>query len=217
MKRRTFLTNSIALSAGIALSGVPRLQSADQTTSDAQWRTFKTKTTIEIAEPAGAVRVWLPVPLIRDTDYYQHIDHSWTGNYKDVRNIKYDSLGTGILFAEWAPDEKVPNLEFVTQFKTRNRQTDFSKPAKVKEDSEILSQFRKPSRLIKTDGIVAETSQKIVNGKKSDLDKARAIYEWIVVNTFRDPKVRGCGVGDISSMLQTENLGGKCADLNGLF
>ena len=71
--------------------------------------------------------------------------------------------------------------------------------------------------LIKTDGIVAETAQKIVNGKKNDLDKARAIYEWIVENTFRDPKVRGCGVGDISSMLRTENLGGKCADLNGLF
>jgi transglutaminase-like putative cysteine protease len=56
-----------------------------------------------------------------------------------------------------------------------------------------------------------------VDGKKNDVDKARAIYEWIVENTFRDPKVRGCGVGDISSMLQTENLGGKCADLNGLY
>ena len=27
----------------------------------------------------------------------------------------------------------------------------------------------------------------------TDLDKARAIYDWIVDNTFRDPKVRGCG------------------------
>jgi hypothetical protein len=43
------------------------------------------------------------------------------------------------------------------------------------------------------------------------------IYEWIVENTFRDPKVRGCGVGDIRSMLETGNLGGKCADLNALF
>src|SRR5262249_46158585 len=36
-------------------------------------------------------------------------------------------------------------------------------------------------------------------------------------NTFRDPKTRGCGVGDIRSMLEAGNLGGKCADLNALY
>ncbi|MGH6982144.1 MAG: transglutaminase-like domain-containing protein, partial [Stellaceae bacterium] len=37
------------------------------------------------------------------------------------------------------------------------------------------------------------------------------------VNTFRDPKVPGCGFGNIAFMLETGNLGGKCADLNALF
>jgi len=50
-----------------------------------------------------------------------------------------------------------------------------------------------------------------------DLEKARAIYEWIVENTFRDPKTRGCGLGDIRFMLESKNLGGKCADLNALY
>ena len=49
------------------------------------------------------------------------------------------------------------------------------------------------------------------------MEKARALYEWIVDNTFRDPKVKGCGLGDIKTMLETKNLGGKCADLNALF
>ena len=39
----------------------------------------------------------------------------------------------------------------------------------------------------------------------------------MVENTFRDPKVRGCGWGDIKSMLESGNLGGKCGDLNALF
>ncbi len=43
------------------------------------------------------------------------------------------------------------------------------------------------------------------------------MYEWIVDNTFRDPKTRGCGVGDIKFMLESKNLSGKCADLNALF
>ncbi len=36
-------------------------------------------------------------------------------------------------------------------------------------------------------------------------------------NTFRDPKVRGCGNGDIRTMIETGNLSGKCADLNALY
>ena len=53
--------------------------------------------------------------------------------------------------------------------------------------------------------------------RASDLEKARAIYDWIVENTFRDPKTRGCGVGDIRFMLESKNLSGKCADLNALY
>jgi transglutaminase-like putative cysteine protease len=38
-----------------------------------------------------------------------------------------------------------------------------------------------------------------------------------VDNTFRDPKTRGCGLGDIRFMLESKNLSGKCADLNALY
>ena len=71
--------------------------------------------------------------------------------------------------------------------------------------------------LIPTDGIVRKTAQEITKGAKGDIQKARAIYEWVVENTFRDPKTRGCGIGDIASMLKTGDLGGKCADLNALY
>jgi transglutaminase-like putative cysteine protease len=64
---------------------------------------------------------------------------------------------------------------------------------------------------------VKATADQITRGSETDLQKAHAIYEWIVENTFRDPKVRGCGVGDIRFMLQSRDLGGKCADLNALY
>ena len=86
-----------------------------------------------------------------------------------------------------------------------------------KENPAVLNYFRQPSKLIRTDGIVATTSKGIVMGLKSDVDKAKAIYEWIVDNTFRDAKVKGCGIGDISTMLESGYLGGKCADLNALY
>src|SRR5258707_586083 len=64
---------------------------------------------------------------------------------------------------------------------------------------------------------LGSTAAEITRGAGTDFERARAIYDWIVDHTFRDPKVRGCGVGDIRFMLESKNLGGKCADLNALF
>src|SRR6202007_139465 len=80
-----------------------------------------------------------------------------------------------------------------------------------------LRHFLRPTKLLPTDGIVKATADEITKGAKTDVEKARAIYEWIVDNTFRNPKTRGCGIGDIRFMLESGDLGGKCADLNALY
>jgi transglutaminase-like putative cysteine protease len=120
---------------------------------------------------------------------------------------------------EWPAGEKAPLVEVVSRFSTRDRAVDLGKPlpSAGKESPAVLKVYTAPTKLMPTDGIVLETAQEIVKGARGDLEKARAIYEWIVENTFRDPKVRGCGIGDIRGMLETKNLGGKCADLNALF
>jgi transglutaminase-like putative cysteine protease len=219
MKRREFLKQGLTVSAGLALGGMPRLTSMASANDPTKWRTFEVITRVEITDPVGAVRVWLPVPLTTNTDYFEREPDAWTGNSKTVRSIQYDKYGTGMIYAEWPAGEKAPVLEVKSQFMTRDRQVDLSKKPEttVREDKAALDYFRKPSKLIRTDGIVASTSRGIVAGRKTDVDRARAIYDWIVDNTFRDPKVKGCGIGDISTMLQTGYLGGKCADLNALF
>ena len=63
-----------------------------------------------------------------------------------------------------------------------------------------------------TDGIVRQTALAATRGASTDIDKARALYDWVVQNAWREPQVRGCGEGDIKTMLETGNLGGKCAD-----
>src|SRR5262249_30947784 len=84
-------------------------------------------------------------------------------------------------------------------------------------DFSDFGRFLRPTKLIPTDGIVKKTADAITRGAGTDLERARAIYEWIVDNTFRDPNVQGCGVGDVRFMLESNSLGGKCADLNALF
>ena len=80
-----------------------------------------------------------------------------------------------------------------------------------------MKNYLRPTKLLPTDGIVKETALEITSSARTDVDKARAIYEWIVENTYRNPKTRGCGVGNIRFMLESRDLGGKCADLNALY
>ena len=54
-----------------------------------------------------------------------------------------------------------------------------------------------------TDGIVRETAERIVAGRIGQRERLRAIYDWVVDTTWRDPKTPGCGLGDIKSMVET--------------
>ena len=58
----------------------------------------------------GAVRVWLPVPLTTNTDYFKREPDAWTGNSKTVRSVQYDKYGTGMVYAEWPAGKKRPSL-----------------------------------------------------------------------------------------------------------
>jgi transglutaminase-like putative cysteine protease len=216
MQRRAFLTAGLGLSA-TALAGRPLAALAQGASDTTKWRAFEVTTRAEIVNPTGPVRVWVPLPLAPDTDYFKNLGQTWTGNAKSVRVTRDDKYGAPILTAEWEPGEAAPVVEVVMRFATRDRAIDLSKPGEAREDKRVLARYVAATRLMPTDGIVARTARDITRGQKSDLDKSRAIYEWIVDNTFRDPKVRGCGVGDIRAMLESGNLSGKCADLNALY
>ena len=66
------------------------------------------------------------------------------------------------------------------------------------------------------DGVVRDTAARITVGLNEPRERLRAIYDWVVSHTHRDPQTPGCGRGDIQAMLQRDQPGGKCADINGL-
>jgi len=219
MKRRTFLRQGIGLSAGLLTVGLPRIARVSAATADAKWRTFEVVTRVEPTAPSGVTRAWVPVPLLTDTDYFKRQGDAWKGNAASGKLVRDERYDAGLVYAEWPADEKAPVLEITSKFSARDRSVDLTRPpaGAAKEDPAILKKYTEPSQLIPTDGIVLETAQGIVKGQNGDVAKARAIYEWIVDNTFRDPKVKGCGLGDIRTMLETRYFGGKCADLNALY
>src|SRR6185436_6672301 len=217
MERRAFLKGTVG--ASLLLGGLPRVARWAEA-DEAKWRSFEVVTKVEVVDIVGTTRAWVPVPLMVDTDYSRRQGaDSWKGNAATAKLYRDDKYDAGFVYAEWAASEKAPVVEVTSRFSTRDRFVDVSKlpVGAAKEDAAVLRKYLEPTRLIPTDGIVLDTALTIVKGQTGDVAKARAIYEWIVDNTFRDPKVKGCGLGDIKTMLETRYLGGKCADLNALY
>jgi transglutaminase-like putative cysteine protease len=181
------------------------------------WRTFEVTTRVEIPKYSEATRLWLPAALISETPFQKTLSNRFNADGGTAGIVETSADGLGIIAAEFPAGVK-PVLTLMSQIATKNYTVDLSVPGNApKADRAELEHFRRPTKMLPTDGIVKATATEITSSAKTDLEKARAIYEWIVDNTFRDPKIRGCGVGNIRFMLESKDLGGKCADLNALY
>ena len=161
--------------------------------------------------------MWLPAALISETPFQKTLANKFSAEGGTAKIVESKADALGIIAAEFPAGVK-PVLTLTSRVATKNYAVDLSAPGKApKADRAELEHFLRPTKLLPTDGIVKATATEITSGAKTDVEKARAIYEWIVDNTFRDPKTRGCGVGDIRFMLESRDLGGKCADLNALY
>ena len=224
MKRRDFIL--YLSSAGLVMSA-PRWSGAEAAepapSAAAGWRTFDITTSVDIASPSGTTLLWLPLPSNSPSDYQRLLDVKWEApGATKAEVVAVRGYDVRALLVEWADPAALGPVSLKTRVATRDRQVDVSGRSKghhpARESESVLQTYLRATALMPTDGIVKETASKITaGGAHGDVEKARALYEWVVEHTNRDPKVAGCGLGDVASMLKSGYLGGKCADLNGLF
>ena len=216
MNRRNFLQSTGTICAGLAVTkSLPIF--ADALQAGGGWRNFEITTRVEVLKPKGETHIWLPAALIRNTPFQRTHANKFRaeGGSPKLSIDKPNALG--IVSAVFPVNTKA-ELKLTSHVSVKNYAVDLSAPGKAQHVSkEELDYFLQPTHYVPTDGIVKETALKATAGTTTDLEKARAIYDWVVDNTFRDPKIRGCGRGDIRFMLESGDMGGKCADLNALY
>jgi transglutaminase-like putative cysteine protease len=220
LARRKVLQKSTAALAAYALPAINFAQTAPVTDRQFNpqpgiWRTFDVTTRVDIAAGQGDTKVWLPIPSV-NTTWQQSLISDFSSNGKtqitsDERN------GARMLYVTFAGETAQAYVELTSRIQTQNRAGNWGHKQAVLEDAETLNHWTQGTSLLPTDGIVRKTADQATQGARSDVEKAKKLYDWVVTNTFREPKTRGCGEGDIKTMLETGNLGGKCADLNALF
>ena len=162
---------------------------------------------------AKEIKLWIPYPV---SNHFQRIeDVNIKGNHS-VHSIYSDGVnGNMILFVQW--DGRIKNPKMTLQFRASRDEIvrkDFPEKEAPWSKSDYLEYF-KSYRLSSLNKQVKDLSNEITSGKTSVLAKARAIYDWVVENMFRDPAVKGCGDGDVCRLL--EYKGGKCADINSVY
>lgn len=181
----------------------------------AGWRTFEVTTRVDLQLAQGAARVWLPMPSV-ETEWQRSLESSFATNGRATRVADRED-GARILQVDFDAGIAQPYVELASRVQTRDRATEWARKQPARLDATSIAWWTRPTSLIPTDGLVRTTAQKAVGDARSDEDKVRRLYDWVVGNAWREPTVRGCGQGDVKSMLETGNLGGKCADINALF
>ena len=186
MDRRTFLSSNAALCAGFAITkAVPALA---HTFPSNAWRTFEVETRVELLNPKGACHIWLPAALMHDTPYQKtHLNHfNADGGAARLTQEKQSSLG--VVSATFAQNTK-PALTLTSRVSLKNYNVDLSSHRTTSHASHTeLDRFLQPARYVPTDGIVKDTALKATAGAVTDVEKARAIYDWVVANTSAIPR-----------------------------
>ena len=197
MDRRNFIKSGIALPAAASLPWTQAFA------ADAPWRTFEITTTVQILKPKGVARAWLPLPMMDDSNWHRSGGNESSGNTVRSQIYRDGKYGAGMLYAEWAPEQANPVVVLSSRFSTRDRVEETARLSMgEKLSASDIAFYTAPTDLMPTDGIVRQTALEATRGVRGDVEKSRALYEWIVDNTFRDPKTRGCGVGDIKALLE---------------
>ena len=146
MDRRAFLKTGIAASAAASLPWRVAL-AADE------WRTYEVLTKIELSFPKGVSRVWLPLPLVADTEWHRGLGNSWSGNASRAQVASDGKYGASMLYAEWAEGPGIPQLEVTSREPKTIRADDLAaKALEVMETWQITSLVivdpgRRPTRV----------------------------------------------------------------------
>jgi transglutaminase-like putative cysteine protease len=164
-------------------------------------------------EAGKETKLWIPYSV---SDRNQSVtDVKVNGDYASSAVYTDQANGTPILYAHWDKDAVSRKLSYsfaVERQEIQLKNLPTSEPAWNKAD---YAEFLKPTSIGPTDGEVKKLSDSITKGKKTVLEKAKAIYDWACENMYRDPDTRGCGKGDVCELLKKP--GGKCTDISSVY
>ena len=216
MRTRNLCSPLLFLGAVIAaLSTVHTLPASPS----AHERTFDITYTAEVHDiPAGTkdVQIWLPYP---QNDAYQKILKAQVTAPYPTKIVKGAEYGNEIVHMD-VKDPKVTSIAVTMNFTVRRSEhlhNDFTQVSATTKapPAADMKRWLEPDKLVPLDQRIRELSAEVTQGKTTELEKARAIYDYVLANMKYDKTGTGWGNGDIYWACDAKR--GNCTDFHALF
>ena len=202
----------VTLALAITFMHAPVSHAAEQPSGKNGTVTFTIAPTVDKA--TKTTRVWLPYPVSNKAQTIS--DLNVQGNFKNSAVYRDAQSGALFLHADWPVVTEQPKLVMSFHVALSSRKVDAINESSLPIPEPIRKQYLESTPQIPA-RMFAKQAQDIIAGKTTLLEKARAVYDWTVDNTHRDPNVVGCGLGVPGRTLEDCEGGGKCADISAVF
>lgn len=167
----------------------------------------------DIPADASEVKIWLPQP---PQNAYQEIEQ--ISSYPEgLSRITYDKTYHNkiIYYILKSPEN---NMRILVNYKIRRYEHANNVPAgpdKNKGAKERLGKYLVSNRLMVVTPEIKQIAQEITKGKKTVMEKARAIYDYVFENVSYNKTIPGWGEGDTKRVCLLK--AGNCTDFHSLF
>jgi transglutaminase-like putative cysteine protease len=208
--RRVALTAAVVCLAAASSLTVPA-RGSDQASRTFQ---FRYRAVIrEIPNGAGKVEAWLPYP---QSDANQTISQVSIDAPRPVTIAREPEFGNSVLYVrvERPQQREIPIEVTFTATRREHVQRTADRPAPQPLSAAERAQFLKPDRLVPTDGRIKQLALEVTKGKRTDVEKARAIYEHVTRTVKYDKSGTGWGRGDALWVCGARY--GNCTDFHSL-
>jgi transglutaminase-like putative cysteine protease len=169
--------------------------------------------------PAGSqVRVWMP---LAHSDPYQSVTVLKKEADLKLRQTEESEYGNTLFYAEdakstrsdyqFSVDYDVRRLEHVTL--VNGKLAPGTHPEKVPQLK--LARYLEPDRLVPITGIPAQLAREQTKSASTELEKARAIYDYVFTTMRYDKSGSGWGHGD--TLWACDSKRGNCTDFHSVF
>ena len=170
----------------------------------------------DIPQGAANLKIWLPI--LPQTEY--QIIEDLKIDPQDSSVITFDKVYNNKIlnYTIKSPHESTMKINVHYKVKRYEYSNDPKHPLLHNgrhHPQEDLSLYLKPNRLVTLSPKVKKLARDVIKGKKTTIDRARAIYDYVFQNVSYDKTIAGWGQGDTERVCFVK--AGNCTDFHSLF
>lgn len=166
----------------------------------------------DLPQTARRVEVWIPYPQSDPHQTIHSVRVSAAAAMEIAREPEYGNQAIYLLFDR--PNATEIPITITVTASRREYRRELTPGRTPPERPEALKRFLKPDRLVPIDGRIREEALAVTKGKRTELEKARALYDHVTRTVKYDKSGEGWGRGD--ALFACDARRGNCTDFHAL-